>query len=522
MTDLEHLHLSRRTLLKLSLGAAAAGATLPASIGRAMAADGNDDDRRLDMTVGAVGFTSFIHPSVSLGTRKFSIGAASLIDAFVSLKGRSAKIGNAVNLQDNDRLLNFHNGRAGLGDLVIGDGTFTAHGVTFIGKVRIGEACGTGINAIVQNARVGDGSFVGLFAQVLGQNPQDPIEIPNASLVLFGARIRRQADVAANIIPVPAPFSLFFADVDEENLVLARGFNLLYRAAARMIPFSDTPGDPRNPGNDFPNVQDAFGRIGGVAPPSIYRRGTGVIPARQASLGDLGFERFEPLSPVPTPGTPAPDAGGLGFNAPPSNSPESSARFVVPRVASPDLVHPNASVLGGVELAEGVVVGAGSYVLGDVAPTVSVGTGTRIGRNTSLHELTFTSCRVGNNCVIGDRVVLHGPVELGDRVTVEDGASLFGPRVLDGVRIGARSLVFGPLEISQDVPPDTIIVPPGQEFLIAPSAPQNTARMNVPESPTMLAEWRRAQDAGGGCGCRLGSLMQTMQEAIRVRYRSRA
>jgi carbonic anhydrase/acetyltransferase-like protein (isoleucine patch superfamily) len=441
-----------------------------------------------------------------LGVNHFEMGAASLLDGFVSLKGRRARIGNAVNLQDNDRLLSFGARPRDQGDLRIGDGTFNAHGVTFIGRVRIGEACGTGINAIVQNARVRDGSFVGLVAQVLGSHPQHPIVIPEASLVLFGARIRSQADVAANIIPVPAPFSLFFADVDMENLVLARGFNLLYRAAARMLPFSDGAGDPRNPGDDFPSVAEAFGKIS-IAPPSIYRRGTGVLPARQATLGDLGFQRFEPMFPTPAPSTPAPDAGGLGLNAPPSDSLESGARFIKPRVASPELIADGAVVLGGCEVASGVEIGPGSYVLGDVAPTVFVGANTKIGRNTSLHELTFTSCRVGERCLIGDRVVLHGPVEIGDDCVVGDGAVLFGPSVRPGVTVGKRALVFGPVEITEDVPDDAIIVAPGNEFLIAPSAP--SAATVVAQSSTMLPEWQRAQDAGGAaCGCGIGNLLQ--------------
>jgi len=452
---------------------------------------------------GPIGFTSFIHPSLEMNVRHLEIGAASFIDAFVSLNGHRARIGNAVNLQDNDRLLNF-GPRQGRGDLSIGDGTFTAHGVTFIGKVRVGQACGTGINAVVQNARLGDASFVGLGARILGQQPRQLIELPEASLLLFGARIHTQADMAANIMPVPAPFSLFFADVDQENLILARGFNLLYRAAARMVPFSATVGDPRNPGEDFPDVDAAFGRLS-VAPPTIYRRGTGVIPARQASLGDLGFGIFEPMEPVPTDSTPAPDAGGLGLNAPPSYSPEAGARLVRPRVVSPQLIDPDAVVLGGCDLAEDVVVEPRAYVLGDVAPSVSIGRGTRIGSNTSVHELTFTSCRIGEHCQIGRRCVLHGPLELGDNVTVGDGAILFGPRIGDDVVIGANALIFGPVEITTDVPANAIIVAPGNEFLIAPSAPQ-VARVTLPSYGPMLAQWRRVQDSGSCCGCGIGHL----------------
>lgn len=494
--------LSRRTLLKGS-AAAIAGMGVASATGHfAQAADGHTVARHRPGH-GPVGFTSFIHPTVKLNTDRLRLGAASFMDAFVSLQGRSADIGNAVNLQDNVRLLDFAGG-AGRGDLKMGDGTFTAHGVTFIGRTRIGEACGTGINAVIQNARLGDASFVGLGARILGERPQHLIEIPDATLVLFGARIRRQADVAANSIPVPAPFTLFFADVDEENLVLARGFNLLYRAAARMLPFSDVAGDPRNPGADFPQLGEAFGKLS-VAPPSIYRRGNGVIPARQAGLGDLGYGIVEPLPTVPTPSTPAPDQGGLGLNAPPSDSAEAAARMVKPRVASPELIEDGAIVLGGCDLARDVRVAAGAYVLGDVAPSVSIGEGTRIGANTSVHELTFTSCRLGRLCTVGRRCVLHGPLEIGDNVTIGDNVILFGPRIADGVTIGDNALIFGPVEITDDVPADAIIVAPGNEFLIAPSAP-TVARATLPACDHMKPQWRQVQHSGSCCGCGIGQL----------------
>lgn len=495
--------LSRRALIKGS-AAALAGVGAASAMGVAAQLESAEEQSRHHIPQqGPVGFTSFIHPSVELNVDYLRMGAASFMDAFVSLNGRRAVIGNAVNLQDNDRLVNYSHG-AGRGDLYIGDGSFTAHGVKFVGRVRVGEACGTGINAIVQNARIGDASFIGLGAQILGENPRRLINIPEASLVLFGARIRSQDDVAANIIPVPAPFTMFFADVDEENLVLARGFNLLYRAAARMIPFSDAMGDPRNPGADFPDLAGAFGKFS-VAPPSIYRRGNGVIPARQASLGDLSYQIVEPMSPVPTESTPAPDMGGLGLNAPMSDSVEAAARLVAPRVASPELVADGAIVLGGCELAENVTVAPGAYVLGDVAPTVSIGQGSSIGANTSVHELTFTSCRIGEFCNIGERCVLHGPLEVGNNVNVGDNVILFGPKIGDGVTIGDNALIFGPVEITEDVPANAIIVAPGNEFLIAPSAP-TVARATLPNCEHMLPQWQKVQHSGSCCGCGIGQM----------------
>lgn len=492
----------RRQWLKAGLvGAAAATAgAANATLNLRLGAGDDDDGRYLghsQVRSGPVGFTSFTHPTAKIQTNKFSIGAQSLIEGFVTLNGASARIGNATNLQDNDRLLDYSGGRIpARGDLQIGDGSFTAHGVTFIGKVRIGDASGTVINAVVQNARVGDASLTGLAARILGEDPSRPITIPEASLVLFGARIRSQADVAANIIPIPAPFSLFASDVDQENLLLARGYNLLHRAASRTLPFSAEANSPRNPGANFPDVATAFGKLS-IAPPTVSRRGTGPIPARQATLGDLSFELFEPL-PLGAPGTSLP-------NSPAPNSPEAGARFIRPRVASPELVDNGAIVLGGVELGAGVVVGPGSYLHGADSPSIAIGARTQIGRNASVHQLTFTSVRVGTDVVIGNRVVLHGPLEIGNRVRVGDGAVLFGPRIADGVTIGAGAVVFGPVEVTRDVPPGAIVVAAGNEFLIAPS--HDGPRVGLPAVASTQAEWQLAGDTGGGCSCGAGSLL---------------
>ena len=484
---------SRRSFLACTaLGAGAAAVRAVPSAAETPAAGSS-------VRSGPVGYTSFINPSAEIATDRFSIGAQSLIEGFVSLQGSSAVLGNAADLQDNDRLLD-HAGAAG--DLAIGDGSFTAHGVTFIGRVRVGEACGTVINAVVQNATIGDASLTGFIAQILGADPQQPIQIPQASLVLFGARITEQSEVAANIIPIPTSFSLFASDVNSENVLLARAYNVLYRAAARITPFSAAAGANGNPGAAFPDVASAFGRFS-VGPATLDRRGTGVIPARQASLGDLGFTVFQPLSPVPTPLTPAPDQGGL--DAPPSGSAAAGARFIAPRVASPELVDPHAILIGGVALASGVRVASGAYLHAGDAPAISVGANTRIGRNSSVHELTFTSTRIGANCVIGERVVLHGPLYLGDNVTVGDRTVLFGPSIADGVTIGARVLIFGPVSITSDVPDDTIIVPPGNEFLIAPS--HGGGRGTGNQHAEMQRQWREAQSRGGGCGCGVGIML---------------
>jgi carbonic anhydrase/acetyltransferase-like protein (isoleucine patch superfamily) len=229
-----------------------------------------------------------------------------------------------------------------------------------------------------------------------------------------------------------------------------------------------------------------------------------VIPARQATLSDNSFQIFQPLGEVPSPLTLPPDKGGA--NAPASDSPEAGARFLAPRVASPELIE-GATLVGGVVLAENVTVGRGSYLHGGDAPAISIGANTQIGRNTSIHELTFTSVRIGSRVVVGDRVVLHGPLVIGNNVSIGDGTVLFGPTVADNVKIGARVLAFGPMEISHDVPDDSILVPPGMEALIAPS--HKGPRTVSQRSPAMDEQWTVATEAGS-CGCCSGILLHSV------------
>jgi len=253
-------------------------------------------------------------------------------------------------------------------------------------------------------------------------------------------------------------------------------------------------------------VETAFGKLS-IGPPTVDRRGNGVIPARQVTLSDTSFQIFQPLATVPTPLTPPPDQGGT--NAPPSDSPDSGARFIAPRVASPELIH-GAIVLGGVALAENVTVGPGSYLHGGDTSAVSIGANTRIGQNTSIHELTFSSVGIGSGVVIGDRVVLHGPLVIGNNVSVGDGTVLFGPTVPDNVIIGARVLVFGPVEISQDVPDDSILVPRGLEGLIAPS--HRGPRPIGKRSSLMEDQWTVAAEAGS-CRCCSGILLRCVSRS---------
>ena len=59
----------------------------------------------------------------------------------------------------------------------------------------------------------------------------------------------------------------------------------------------------------------------------------------------------------------------------------------------------------------------------------------------------------------GDDVVLHGPLEMGNKNVVGDGAVVFRAKVGDNVQIGERAVIVGPAgkELTLEIPDDTII-----------------------------------------------------------------
>ena len=112
----------------------------------------------------------------------------------------------------------------------------------------------------------------------------------------------------------------------------------------------------------------------------------------------------------------------------------------VPVVDPSAFVHPEATLIGEVEVGAGCYIGAGARLRGDWGRIV-IGRGCNIQENCVFHVKPDQAVVLGASCHIGHGAILHGPV-LGYHVVVGMGAIVMDGAVLeDGCCIAAGSLV---------------------------------------------------------------------------------
>ena len=79
----------------------------------------------------------------------------------------------------------------------------------------------------------------------------------------------------------------------------------------------------------------------------------------------------------------------------------------------------------------------------------------------TFHAVKGSNIRIGKFLVTDDDVVLHGPLEMGDRAVVGEDAAVFRVRLGDDVQLGEGAIVVGPEapgdKIALEIPDDTII-----------------------------------------------------------------
>ncbi len=120
-----------------------------------------------------------------------------------------------------------------------------------------------------------------------------------------------------------------------------------------------------------------------------------------------------------------------------------------PKVDPEAFVAPTASVVGDVTVHAGASVWYGAVLRGDVE-RITVGVGSNVQDNCTLHADPGFPVTVGERVSVGHNAVVHG-------ATVEDGCLIgMGATVLNGAVIGAGSLVA-----AQALVPQGMQVPPG-------------------------------------------------------------
>lgn len=128
-----------------------------------------------------------------------------------------------------------------------------------------------------------------------------------------------------------------------------------------------------------------------------------------------------------------------------------------PDIARALFVAPNATVVGDVTLGANSSVFYGAVLRGDIARIV-VGEGSNIQDNAVVHLADDLDAVIGDWCTIGHGAIVHA-------CTIEDECLIgMGATVLDGARIGARSIVG-----ANSLVPQRFSCPPGSMVYGSPA-----------------------------------------------------
>lgn len=125
---------------------------------------------------------------------------------------------------------------------------------------------------------------------------------------------------------------------------------------------------------------------------------------------------------------------------------------VSPQLHDDTWVAPDANVIGNVVLEQGVSIWFGVTMRGD-HDVIHVGAGSNVQESTVIHVDPGFPLRIGTNCTIGHKVMLHG-CTIGDNTLIGMGAT-----VLNGAKIGKNCLIgAGALITENKVIPDGSLV----------------------------------------------------------------
>ena len=113
----------------------------------------------------------------------------------------------------------------------------------------------------------------------------------------------------------------------------------------------------------------------------------------------------------------------------------------------------SASVIGNIHMEADTSVWFGAVMRGDNEP-IRVGRGSNVQDNAVLHSDPGQPLTIGEDCIVGHQVMLHG-CTIGNGVLVGIGATILnGAKVGDGCIIGAHALITE----NKVIPPHSLVV----------------------------------------------------------------
>lgn len=129
-----------------------------------------------------------------------------------------------------------------------------------------------------------------------------------------------------------------------------------------------------------------------------------------------------------------------------------------PKIGANSFVHPEAVLIGDVEIGSSCYIGATAVLRGDYGKIV-VGDGTNVQDGCVIHTEPDTIAQLGNNCLIGHKAMLHGPMVMHDRVMVAMSAT-----VLENCELCEDCVVAACSMVKKDT-----VVPPGKVVMGIPA-----------------------------------------------------
>jgi carbon dioxide concentrating mechanism protein CcmM len=107
-------------------------------------------------------------------------------------------------------------------------------------------------------------------------------------------------------------------------------------------------------------------------------------------------------------------------------------------------------IVGDARVGENSEIGERTAKRADEGSPIIVGDRASIDDRVTFHALKGAGIRIGDDLTAADPVVLHGPLEMGEGISVEEEAVVFRVVVEDDVEIGEEAIIAGPAPEEED------------------------------------------------------------------------
>ncbi len=152
-------------------------------------------------------------------------------------------------------------------------------------------------------------------------------------------------------------------------------------------------------------------------------------------------------------------AGGYDMVTKHSPSPRTSFNSGLwPTIGSNVTMREFARIVGDVRIGDASIIGRRTSIRADEGAPIVIGDSAVIRDRVTFHALKGTRIDIGKRLETDANIVFHGPLRMGDRVTVLDDAIIYNSRIGNDVHVGAGAIVVGvTLADGVSVPAGTIV-----------------------------------------------------------------